>query len=270
VNGYTRLGRILWRQVMINVVATLAYRGAFFIYMLNTVTVPLISLLVWLTVSAQGVALPYSRGQFVTYYLLLSVVSMLTGTWLAPFVAENIRLGGLSPWLLRPAPYILRDVGNNIGEKLVKLPLLLPLVGLVALAFRADLRLPTSPGAWILFALSVPLGATIAFLIDFVIGALAFWMHDIRGLVRVKDLIATLLAGQFVPLALFPPGLKGFVDAQPFRYTISFPLEVVTGRLSAREVAHGFVWQIGYCVVLYLCYRLIWRYGVRSYGAAGA
>jgi len=270
MRAYTRLGRILRRQVTMNVVMTLEYRGAFFIYMVNNVTVPVISLLVWLTVSGQGVSLPYSRGQFVTYYLLLSVVSTLTATWTAPFVAENIRLGGLSPWLLRPAPYILRDAGNNIGEKLVKLPLLLPLVALVALAFRADLRLPTSPVAWVLFALSVPPAATIAFLIDFVIGALAFWMQDIRGLVRVKDLVATLLAGQFVPLALFPPGLKSFVDAQPFRYTLSFPLEVVTGRLSPREIAHGFGWQAGYCVALYVCYRLVWHYGVRSYGAAGA
>jgi len=265
-----RLPRVLGRQVAMNIVATLEYRGAFFIYMVNNVAVPVVSLLVWLTVSEQGVALPYTRGQFVTYYLLLSVVSTLTAVWLAPYLAENIRLGGLSPWLLRPAPYILRDIGNNIGEKIVKLPLLLPLVALVALAFRNDLRLPTDPRAWLLFLLAVPLAATIAFLLDFVIGALAFWLQDVRGLVRVKDLIATLLAGQFVPLALFPPQLKGLIDAQPFRYILSFPLEVVTGRLSSADIAVGFAWQVGYCAALYLCYRLLWRYGLRSYAAAGA
>jgi len=265
-----RLPRILWRQVAMNIVATLEYRGAFFIYMVNNVAVPVVSLLVWLTIGEQGVALPYTRGQFVTYYLLLSVVSTLTAVWLAPYLAENIRLGDLSPWLLRPAPYILRDVGNNIGEKIVKLPLLLPLVALVALAFRDDLRLPTDPRAWLLFALAVPLAATIAFLLDVAIGLLAFWLQDVRGLVRVKDLVATLLAGQFVPLALFPPGLKGVIDAQPFRYTLSFPLEVVTGRLSPAEITAGFAWQMGYCAALYLCYRLLWRYGLRSYAAAGA
>jgi len=265
-----RLLRILWRQVAINIVVTLEYRGAFFIYMINNVAVPVVSLLVWLTLGEQGVALPYNRGQFVTYYLLLSVVSLLTGVWLAPYLAENIRLGDLSPWLLRPAPYILRDIGNNVGEKIVKLPLLLPLVALVALAFRDDLRLPTDPRAWLLFALTVPLAATIAFLLDVVIGLLAFWLQDVRGLVRVRDLVATLLAGRFVPLALFPPGLKGLIDAQPFRYTLSFPLEVVTGRLSPQEISAGFAWQMGYCAAFYLCYRLLWRYGLRSYAAVGA
>jgi len=139
--------RLLWRLVARDVIATLEYRGAFFILMVNTVAGPVISLLVWLTVSEQGVRLPYDRSQFVTYYVLLSVVSMLTATWLAQYLAEEIRLGGLSPLLLRPVPIITHYLGNNIGEKVVKLPLLLPLVGLVALFFRADLRLPRTRGA---------------------------------------------------------------------------------------------------------------------------
>src|SRR5437763_5067173 len=224
--------RVIWRLVTMNVMQTLEYRGAFFVYMINTVVVPVISLLVWLTVSEQSVRLPYNRSQLVTYYVLLSVVSMLTATWLAEYVAENIRLGNLSPWLVRPAPYITHDIGNNIGEKLVKLPLLVPLVGLVALIFRSDLRLSVDPRAWLLFALSLPMAAAVAFLLDFVIGSLAFWVQDVRGLIRVKGLAGALLAGQIVPLALFPPGMSGFLGVQTFRYTLSFPLAVLTGPLS--------------------------------------
>jgi ABC-2 type transport system permease protein len=262
--------RLLWRIVAMNVMATIEYRAAFLVYMVNVVAGPLISLLVWLTVSEQGVRLPYDRGQFVTYYVLLSMVSMLTSTWLAPFLAEEIRLGGLSPWLLRPAPYIAQQVGNNLGEKIVKLPLLLPLIGLVALLFRADLRLPADPLAWLLFGLSLPLAAAVTFLLDFVLGSLAFWMQDVNGLIRVKNLAGAFLAGQFIPLALFPAGLAGILEAQPFRYTLSFPLEVLTGSLAPAALGRGFAWQIAYCVGLWGCYRLLWRYGLRSYAATGA
>jgi len=262
--------RLLWRMVVMNVMSTIEYRASFLVYMVNVVATPLISLLVWLTVGEQGVALPYDRSQFVTYYVLLSVVSMLTSTWLAPFVAEQIRLGGLSPWLLRPAPYIATFASNNIGEKIVKLPLLLPLVALVALFFRADLRLPDQPRDWLLFALALPLAATVAFLLDFVIGSLAFWMQDVNGLVRVKNLLGAFLSGQIIPLALFPPEAAGFLEAQPFRYTISFPLELLTGSLAPVAIVRGFAWQAGYCVGLWACYRLLWRYGLRSYSAAGA
>ena len=161
-------------------------------------------------------------------------------------------------------------MGNNLGEKIVKLPLLLPLVALVALFFWADLRLPNQPRDWLLFALALPLAATVAFLLDFVIGSLAFWMQDVSGLVRLKNLVGALLAGQLVPLALFPPEAAGFLEAQPFRYTLSFPLELLTGSLAPVAIVRGFAWQVGYCVGLWAFYRLLWRYGLRSYSAAGA
>ena len=261
--------RIVWRQVVMNVMMTLEYRGAFFIYMIGAVTGPLISLAVWLTVADQGVRLPYDRAQFVTYYVLLSVVGMLTSTWLGEFVAEGIRLGKLSPILIKPARYIYGYIGNNVGEKVVKLPLLLPLVALVALLFREDLRLPTDPLAWLLFLVCLPLAAAVAFLLDFVIGSLAFWIEDVRALIRLKALVGAFLAGQFVPLALFPPSLAGFLEAQPFRYTLSFPLEILTGGLSSAALLRGFGWQIGYCLGLWACYRLLWRYGLRRYSAVG-
>ncbi len=96
--------RIVGQLVAMNVMMTLEYRGAFFLHMVNTVATPLISLLVWLTVSEQGVRLPYSRSQFVTCYVGLSPVSMATSSWLAEYLVQDIRLSGLSPWLLRPAP----------------------------------------------------------------------------------------------------------------------------------------------------------------------
>jgi len=103
-----------------------------------------------------------------------------------------------------------------------------------------------------------------------VIGSLAFWVQDVGGLIRVKGLAGAFLAGQFVPLALFPPSLAGLLEAQPFRYTLSFPLEVLTGSLSTAALLRGFAWQICYCVGLWACYRLEWRYGLRASSATGA
>ena len=262
--------RLLWRLTRMNVMATLEYRGAFFIFMLNAVLLPVISLLVWLAVGDAGVRLPYDRGQLVTYFVLLSVVSVLTSTWLAEYVAEHIRLGTLSPWLLRPAPFILQDISNNLGEKVVKLPMLLPLVAGAALLFRADLHLPADPRRWLLFLAALPPAAAISFLLDFLTGSLAFWVQDVRGLIRLEHLVGGLLAGSIVPLALFPPALSGFLQAQPFRYTLSFPLEVLSGGLDGAALARGFAWQAGYLLALWALYRLLWRHGLRSYSASGA
>jgi len=262
--------RVLRRLVAINLAMTLEYRGSFVVYMISVVVRPVTALLVWLAVADGGVVLPMDRSRLVTYYLLVGVVSMLTSTWLAEYLAENIRLGQLSPWLLRPAPYLLFYVGNNLSEKVVKLVFLLPMVGVVAFFFRGDLRLPTDPRDWALFLASLPLAAAIAFLLDVLIGSLGFWTEDVTGLSRVRTLVATFLSGQIVPLALFPGWLSGFLKVQPFRYTLSFPLEVLTGRLGTADLVLGFAFQAGYCLLLYLAYRWVWGRGLRAYAAVGA
>jgi ABC-2 type transport system permease protein len=264
-----RLARVLWRLTVKNLALTLYYRGAFLVLMLATTISPLITLLIWRTVIDHGVRLPLDRSQLVTYYLLLGLVSMLTEAWMAPYLADEIRLGQISATLLRPAPAVLDALANNLGEKLVKLPLLLPLLLAVALLFRDDLRLPTDPAAWLLFLLCLPLALTINFQIDYLIGMLGFWLDDVGGLVRVLRLVRDFLSGRLVPLALFPAALAPLLEAQPFRYTLSFPLEVVTGALGPSALLRGFAWQVAWVAALVVCHGLVWRRGLRRYGASG-
>ena len=261
--------KLLWRDTGRSMGVTLAYRWAFFLYMF-TGTVPLlVTLLIWLKLDEAGVALPYTRGQFVTYYLMLRLCAMLTSSWAAEYVAGEIRSGNLSDKLVRPVPFVEHFLTNNVGEKLVKLPLLLPILLLLAFFFRGDLQLPADPWRWLGFVVSLPLSAALTFLLDFVIGSLAFWIHNVDGLVRVKNLVSAFLAGQIVPLALFPASLAGFLEAQPFRYTLSFPLELLTAQLPKDAVVRGFAYQIGYCLVLWMLYRMLWRLGLRFYVAPG-
>ncbi|MDP9383087.1 MAG: ABC-2 family transporter protein [Chloroflexota bacterium] len=263
--------RFLYQLALRTMMRTLEYRATFFVYMTGAVIGPTISLLVWLTVSQQGLSLPYDREQCVTYYVLLATVSLLTASWVAEYgLADAIRLGKLSPLLLRPAPAILHYVGDNLGQKAVMLPLQLPLVALVTVVFHEYLRLPAEPWSWLLFAVSLPMAATVAFLLDYLTGLLAFWIQDVKGIIEAKNLIGAFLAGQLVPLALFPDWSSGFLLLQPFRYTLSFPLEVLIGGLSEAQIALGFAIQMGYCVLLWAAYHVAWRYGVRMYSVAGA
>jgi ABC-2 type transport system permease protein len=262
--------RILARMVRMNVMLTLEYRVGFFLSMGNLVLRPAVALLVWLAASDAGVQLPYDRQQFVTYFVLMGLVSLATQTWTAEYVEEDIRTGDLNKSLLRPAPNVLHYVANNAGEKLVKVVLLLPAILLLTLAFRHELRLPADAATWLLFAVAVALAAVLDFLIDYLTGSLAFFLQDVNGVLSLQRLCYGLLAGRFVPLAFFPPSLAGLLEAQPFRYTLSFPLEVLTAGLSPSALARGFAWQAGYCLALLLAYRLVWRQGLRAYSATGA
>jgi ABC-2 type transport system permease protein len=268
-----RLMRLVGRLVKANVMMTLEYRASFFIMMVNAVAQPALGLLVWLAVSeasAESGGLPMDRPALATYFLLMGMASMATGTWMAQYLGPDIRTGRLSRDLLRPAPVMASWIANNAGEKLIKSVLMLPLVVVLALAFRDTLRLPTDPMRWLTFGAALLLAATLAFLINYVLGLLAFWLQNVDGVVAIEGLLEKLLGGRFIPLALFPAELGSLLFVLPWRYTLSFPLEVISGVLGPWQVAAGFAVQVAWCAGLWLIYRLVWRAGLRAYAASGA
>jgi ABC-2 type transport system permease protein len=262
--------RLLLQFARANVMLTLEYRAGFLVYMLNIVAGPTIALLVWLAVQSHAVqALPLDRSQLVTYFILMAVVSMLTDTWIGFYVAADIRSGDLAKFLMWPAPPMAHGIGNNAGEKIVKLVLLLPLVVLVGFVFRDDIRLPLDPARWLLFLVALVLAAALNFLLDYLIGSLAFFVQDVSGIATLNRLVEGLLAGRFVPLVLFPTALTPLLDVQPWRFLLSFPLEILTLDLSPGAVARGLALQLGYLAALALAHRILWRRGLRAFAATG-
>jgi ABC-2 type transport system permease protein len=267
---YPEIGRLLRRMITINMSMSLAYRGDFVFFMLSVVLGPLLSVLIWQTAIASGAELPIDSTYLTSYFVLLGVVSMLTSSWLSTFLAGEIRDGRLSVWLARPGSYLYEMAANNIAEKAFKLVVLLPMVLAFGLWFRDSVELTAPAWRWTVVAVSIAMGAGIAFALDVIEGSLGFWLEDISGLARARSLLVMVLAGQLVPLALMPEWAQGFMEAQPFRYILSFPLEVIVGDLPRGEIAAGLVLQVTYTVLFILVARWIWRRGKRSYSAVGA
>lgn len=267
---YPEIGRLLRRMIAINLTVTLAYRGDFVFYMLSIVLGPLLSVLIWRAALASGAELPVDGTYLTSYFVLLGVVSMLTSSWLSGFMAEEIRNGRLSIWLARPGSFLYEMAANNLAEKGFKLVVLAPMVFAFGFWFQDSVDLAAPAWRWAVVAVSIVLGAGITFALDVIEGSLAFWLEDISGLVRARALVVMVLAGQLVPLALMPGWAQGFMAAQPFRYILSFPLEIIVGDLPAGEIATGLAFQAGYTVLFILGARAIWARGKRSYSAVGA
>lgn len=71
------------------------------------------------------------------------------------------------------------------------------------------------------------------------------------------------------PVGLLPGAMQTLARFLPFRYMIGFPVEVLTGRLSAGEVAFGFLAQAGWTALALGLSWLTWRAGIRRYAAVG-
>ncbi len=267
---HPQIGRLLRRMIAMNVAMTLAYRGDFVFYMLSIVLGPLLSVMIWQAAIASGAELPVDATYLTSYFVLLGVVSMLTSAWLSLFLADAIRDGRLSVWLARPGSFLYQMVANNLGEKVFKLVVLLPMVLLFGFWFRDSVDLTAPVWRWGVVSVSIAMGAAIAFALDVIEGSLGFWLEDVSGLARARALVVMVLAGQLVPLALMPGWAQGFMEIQPFRYILSFPLEVIVGDLTWEDIATGLALQGGYTALFILGARWVWARGKRAYSAVGA
>ncbi|MDF1487975.1 ABC transporter permease [Tessaracoccus caeni] len=257
-------GQLVAREVGI----TLTNRGWVFLLQLGAITPPIVSLVVWTGAISAGATPPVPPDRLLTWFVLVAVISMVTSSWTATFLADDIRTGRLSIWLVRPCPALLSLAANNVAEKAVKLLFLVPMVAVLALLLRDDVRLPNDPLVWATALVALGCAAVLAFALDVFIGCLGFWFEDVDGIQRIVSLVSRLLSGAVVPLMLLPATVQPALRFQPFRFTLAFPLELLTGAASAHgaDLAAMIAWTIGGALLL----ALVWRRGIRRYEAAGA
>ena len=245
----------------------LAYRVVFFLYTMWAVLPPLIYLSVWSTVAGEGGVAGWTRGELVAYYLTFMVVNHVTGSIEIHTVGWEIRQGDLSARLLLHVHPGLRTLATNLGYKTIGMFILVPSVLLLAVLFRPDYN--TTPAMVALGVLSTALAMFIQFLVGYSIALLSFWVTRADAVSRLNEMLLLLLAGQIAPIALLPEGLRTVALVLPYRYMLSFPVELMTGHLSGREALFGFALQGFWCGASWLLMRFTWSRGVRHYAAVG-
>lgn len=262
--------RIIRRLVVIDLSTALIFRVEFVMFMISTILWPVISLMIWRAALESGAALPVDAEYLTTYFVMLGAVSMLTSSWISGFLAESIRLGTLSIWIVRPGSTHFNGIANNLSEKIIKAVVMTPMIAIVWSLVRNAVALPDDPLRWTLFAVSIIGAAVTIFAMDVMVGSLAFWMDDIGGIDWARGILSVILRGQLVPLALMPAWAQGFIDMQPYRFTLSFSLELIIGDLSRSELITGMILQLVYPVLFVVAARSFWRRGLRAYSAVGA
>lgn len=245
----------------------LEYRGQVIIWILSGV-LPLVMMLVWLSLTEAGPVQGYTAQDFISYYLMVIFMRRMCGVWIIWDLNRDIRQGSLSSQLLRP----LHPVHLHLARTLSRHPLQLVLIGppLVAAALLLGAHY-AMPLGHLPLLLVVMFGATLVeFFVQMCIGSTAFWITQATAVMEVWFYIRALLSGWVVPLDLFPPVVTNALQYLPFRYVLSFPLEITLGRLDLPQIGFGLAVQYGWVIFFFLLYRLLWSRGIREYSAVGA
>ncbi len=244
------------------------YRASAIVWMLISV-MPLVMLAVWFSMSEGGPVAGYTQSDFVSYYLLLALVQQMTTVWVIYELAYEIRHGDLSIRLLHPLNPLHEYIADNLGDKVLRPVVLIPLTVVAWLVFPTmhfNLTLVTVP----LFVMATVAAWFIRFMTQYAFGLIAFWISDSMPLNDIWFALSELLGGMIAPLGLFPPGVTAVANWLPFRFMLSFPVEIVWGRLTTVELVTGCAAMSFWVVASVVVYRWLWRKGIRQFGAFGA
>jgi ABC-2 type transport system permease protein len=249
--------------------AQFQYRTANYLYMIGMVAEPLVYLVVWQTVArAQGGAVQgITEGQFAAYYIVWTLVRNMNIVFTPYGWEERIQRGELSGQLVRPVHPIHYDLAYFAGWKVVVIVLWLPIAVVLSWLFR-----PTFDVTWlegVVFLLAIWGAYLIRSLLLWVLGMITFWTTRVGALYQLYFTAELLLSGRLLPLALLPAWAATVASYSPFPSTFGYPIDVLAGDLSTRELVTGLLQQGIWIAVGAVLVAVVWRSGIKRFSSVG-
>lgn len=179
----------------------------------------------------------FSISQMTAYVWLGQAFLVLRFLDLPKNCAKEITNGDVCYKFVRPVDLYNQWYADYVGYRLSasiirSIPLLI-----VAFLMPGDLRmtLPASILAFLLFVVSLLIGALIMASISMITVFLTFKTLSAKGTVAICNTIVGLLGGAYVPLVFMPQGLQNVLDYLPFRFIMDLPARIYIGNILPLE-----------------------------------
>lgn len=247
-----------------------AYRGQLVIRALQSLLMPTVLVLAWLNVERRADCV-FSDGDYLLYYLMMPLIFSLTACNTVFEIPQEIRDGTLNRDLLKPFPPIWFHIVRNLAGKAVQILFLGGVISGFFLIFHGNIVFPSFSWARaVLFFCSLVLAMNLRFVITTTIAMTGFWIERVETLHLVlNQAVYALFGGMVVPIETYPPIFRNIAYFLPYRYALSFPIEVLRGKISERQIFLGVLIACSYCLIFFIICRILWRSGLRQYTAYG-
>lgn len=258
---------IILRQSFIN---STAYGSTTFVWMIIAMLEIIVPMIIWLSATPiNGTFGGFSRAQLLTYYALMAIVGNFTFWWIHFDVEEDIRSGNLSNYLVKPISYFRFRILRQFADKFFNFLSRSPIVILILIFTGPVLFSSLSPLSLLLAFTASIIGSLVYMLVSLSFGLCAFWITSSRGLINIYFFTVYLLSGELAPLSFYPTWFSQLSSLLPFRYILSFPIELLLNRVTPSQAIGGFLVASLWLVLLYFLTRLLWSRGTFQYQAYG-
>ena len=149
-------------------------------------------------------------------------------------VEAMMRDGRIAFELARPMNVYDMWFARSMAMRTAPLLTNLPIVLLAACLMPKGLRLTLDP-AWLpLGALSLLLGMLVSASMTAILTGTYFWTISGQGINRILPMVGSFCAGNILPLAFFPEGVRFVLRMLPFASMLDAPLRILVGTVDVR------------------------------------
>jgi ABC-2 type transport system permease protein len=267
VNELRRVAHAVPGMFRVGLAAAVAYRSEFLIWVLTT-NMPLVMLALWTAVAREAPVGRFGESDFAAYFLATLIVRLVTSSWVVWEMNWEIRQGTLSMRLLRPVHPFLSYAIDNLAALPMRLLLALP-ISVAALVIVGRGHISHDPVAWLAVVPAIAGAWAVNFAVMAVIGTMGVFVESSLALFDVWLAFYFVLSGYILPLELLPARVLAIARWLPFRFVLSFPVELITGHLSRHELLVALGVQWAYVLVIALFALRLWRAAVARFAAYG-
>lgn len=248
----------------------LIYRARIFAYALVSTITPMLMIIIWTEYYNQGKTVKgFEYKELIIYYIVVTLISLVLSR-VQTNVTEDIKEGELSNYVIKPFRYYYFRLFWEIAWHTIK-TILFAIPFLVILVFLLELPLvdilPSSN--YHLAILSILLAYLLSFNISMIFGTSAFYITQTTGVINMSFILSEIVTGKIFPLSFYPESVQQVLNYLPYRYFISFPVEVITNGISGSDIYNGLIWQGIWIVISFLIFQLIWRKGIYKFSGIG-
>lgn len=235
--------------------------------------IPFIALaFVWKSIFATGGDRNgFTLAMVLQHYLFVVLIQRLTECHFESWRAQEIRVGKIDFFLIRPYSYIQQILIQDLSGKFLSFLLFLPALATFAIfLFNLDPQTANLTHLLTNFPLFIILLITsyiMHFCISLIIVFLTFWFEGSSGLEHFKWALVSLFSGGIMPFDLMPEWLQSIINQLPFKYMYAVPIRLLQGLYQVTTA--DWIAISTSIFVLILTTIIFWEKGRKKYASAG-
>jgi ABC-2 type transport system permease protein len=249
----------------------LTERGRSFVWFLMSTIPALVTYLYWRAVflSRPASISGWNLSSITSYYFLLIIAASVLIAHIEEDVSNDVKKGELTSYILKPFPYLISKLFTETPYRILQgFYALIPILILIYV-FKNPFALSANPTVLILAIITAIMGYLLSFIFKMVLGLLALWLTEARGLFQLLEALMYLFGGYLLPITLLPGGFQKIANLLPFSFMLYYPITSFQGKYNVSSLAIIILVQVIWFIIFFLLYKWAWNTGIKKYTGVG-